>query len=99
MVKRIIKIKRKIMPILNRYGVRKAGIFGSVVRGETKKNSDIDILVEIKKDISLLDFIGMKQEIADILKLKVDLVEYTTIKPLLKDRILKEEVRILWNEI
>ncbi len=95
MVKRIIKIKRKIMPILNRYGVRKAGIFGSVVRGETKKNSDIDILVEIKKDISLLDFIGMKQEIADILKLKVDLVEYTTIKPLLKDRILKEEVRIL----
>lgn len=94
MVKSIIKIKRKIIPVLNRYGVKKAGIFGSFVRGEIKKNSDIDILVEIKKDISLLDFIGMKQEIEDILKLKVDLVEYSTIKPVLKDRILKEEVRL-----
>jgi hypothetical protein len=92
---RIEEIKRKIPPILKKYGVRRAGIFGSVVRGEAKEGSDIDILVEIESDISLLDFVGLKLEIEEALKQKVDLGEYKTIKPLLKERILSEEVAIL----
>jgi predicted nucleotidyltransferase len=48
--------------------------------------------VEIDKDISLLDFVGIKLEIEEKLGRKVDLVEYSTIKPLLKENILKEEV-------
>lgn len=91
----IRNIKRKILPILKHYGVKRAGIFGSFVRGEARKNSDIDILVEIKKDISLLDFIGLKLEIEEALNRKVDLVEYSTIKPLIKERILKEQLAIL----
>ncbi len=71
------------------------GLFGSYVRGEMKEDSDIDILVEIEKNISLLDFVGLKQEIEEALRKKVDLVEYGTIKPLLKERILSEQVRIL----
>jgi hypothetical protein len=81
-----------IIPILKKYGVRKAALFGSVVRGEQRKDSDIDILVDIQKDISLLEFIGLKQELEDALGHPVDLVEYGTIKPLLKDRILGEQV-------
>lgn len=50
MGKAIQSIKKKIIPILRRYGVKKAAIFGSFVRGEAKKKSDIDILVEIEKD-------------------------------------------------
>jgi predicted nucleotidyltransferase len=88
-------IKRKILPILERYGVKKAGLFGSVVRGDLSKDSDIDILVEIEKDISLLDFIGLKLEIEETLERKVDLVEYSAIKSLLRDIILKEQVAIL----
>lgn len=88
------EIKRKILPILKDYGVKKAGLFGSCVRGEMGLDSDIDILVEIEKDISLLDFVGLKLEIEDALGKKVDLVEYNTIKPLLKDRILNEQVVI-----
>lgn len=88
------EIKRKILPILQDYGVKKAGLFGSCVRGEMEEDSDIDILVEIEKDISLLDFVGLKLEIEDALGKKVDLVEYNTIKPLLRDRILNEEVVI-----
>ena len=88
-------VKRKILPILEQYGVKKAGLFGSVVRGELREDSDIDILVEIEKDISLLDFVDLKLEIEKKLGRKVDLVEYSTIKPLLKDVILREQVAIL----
>lgn len=92
-------VKNKILPILKRHGVKKAGLFGSVVREDFSKESDIDILVEIDKDISLLDFVGLKLEIEETLGKKVDLVEYSTIKPPLRDNILKEEVAILWKRI
>jgi predicted nucleotidyltransferase len=91
----IEEIKKKIIPILRRHGVKKAGIFGSVVRGEATQKSDIDILVEIERDISLLDFVRLQLEIEEVLGRKVDLGEYDTIKPLIKDRILKEQVNIL----
>jgi predicted nucleotidyltransferase len=91
----IEEIKRKILPVLQRYGVKRGGLFGSYVRGEMKEDSDIDILVEIEKDISLLDFVGLKLEIEETLGRKVDLVEYNTIKPLLREKILKEQVIIL----
>ena len=89
------EIKEKIRPIMKRYGVKKVALFGSLVRGEMREDSDIDILVEIERDISLLDFIGLKIEIEEALGRKVDLVEYCTIKPLLKDKILEEQVVIL----
>ena len=91
----IDEIKEKIIPILKQYGVTKAGIFGSVVRGEATEGSDIDILVEIKSDISLLDFVGLQLELEDALGKKVDLGEYCAIKPIIKDQILSEEVPIL----
>lgn len=89
------EIKKKILPILLRYGATRAGLFGSSVRGKTGEDSDIDILVEIEKDISLLDFVGIKLEIEETLGKQVDLVEDNTIKPLLRERILREQVVIL----
>jgi len=89
------EITEKIRPITKRYGVKKVALFGSLVRGEMREDSDIDILVEIESDISLLDFVGLKIEIEEALGRKVDLVECCTIKPLLKDKILKEQVVIL----
>lgn len=88
-------LKRKVLPILQQYGVKRVGLFGSCVRGEMREDSDIDILVEIEKDISLLDFVGLKLEIEEMLGRKVDLVEYNAIKPLLRERILKEQTVIL----
>ena len=89
------EIKEKIRPMMKEYDVKKVALFGSLVRGEMREDSDIDILVEIKSDISLLDFIGLKIEIEEALGRKVDLVEYCTIKPLLKDKILEEQLVIL----
>ena len=88
-------LKRKILSILQRYGVKRVGLFGSCVRGDMREDSDIDILVEIEKDLSLLDFVGLKLEIEEALGRKVDLVEYSTIKPSLREKILKEQVVIL----
>ena len=89
-------IKSKIRTILKKNKVVKAGIFGSYARGDQKKDSDIDILVEINDpNMSLLGFVGLKLDLEEAIGKKVDLVEYSTIKPLIKDRILKEEVKII----
>jgi len=89
------EIKRKSLPILKKYGVARAGVFGSVVRGEATADSDIDILVEIERRMSLLDFAGLKIELEEALGRKVDLGEYAAIKVMIKDDILSEEVAIL----
>ncbi|HLC91271.1 MAG TPA: nucleotidyltransferase family protein [Candidatus Nanoarchaeia archaeon] len=88
-------IKRKILPVLKKHGVLRAGIFGSYARGEQKKGSDIDILVKTRKTVSLFGFVGIKLEAEKILGKKVDLVEYSALKPRLRENILKDEVRIL----
>lgn len=88
------EIKQKIRPILQKYGIKKAGVFGSAARGEAQTN-DIDLLVKIDKKISLLDFVGIQQELEDELNMTVDLVEYDSLKPALKEDILKEEVSVL----
>lgn len=91
----IKEIADKILPILKRYGVSKAALFGSLVRGDVAEKSDLNILVEIEKDISLLDFVGLKLELEEILGRKVDLVEYCTLKPIIRERVLREQVPIL----
>lgn len=83
------------MPVLKKHGVVRAGLFGSIVRGETKRGSDIDILIEFKGRKSLLDLVGLKLDLEKKLGRKVDVVEYPAIHPLLKERVSKEEVRVL----
>ena len=93
--KEIENIKEKIMPILKKYRVTKAGIFGSFARGDNKKKSDIDILAEIDEKYSLLDIIGIKLSLEKAVKRKVDLVEYCLIRKEIRDNILNDEIRII----
>jgi len=87
-------IKKKIVPVLRKHGVIRAGIFGSVARGEADRKSDVDILVELPEGKSLLDLVVLEKEIERKLGRKVDLLTYKSIHPLLRERILGEEVRI-----
>lgn len=87
------ELKNKIKKVLKKKGIVRAGIFGSYVRGEQKKDSDIDILIEFND--SLLDLVGIEMELEKELKKKVDLLTYGGIHPLLKKRILNEEIRII----
>ena len=91
----IEEIKYKIIPILKRYDVRRAALFGSFVRGEQREDSDIDILVEFKDGKSLLDLAGLKIELEEALGRKVDILTYNSLHPLLRDKILQEQKVIL----
>ncbi|MBI4711994.1 MAG: nucleotidyltransferase family protein [Planctomycetes bacterium] len=92
----IREIKQKVIPVLKKYGVKRAGLFGSAANGKDTKDSDVDILVEITRDdINLLGFIHIKSELEEALNKKVDLVEYSTIKPIIRKRVLAEEVALL----
>ena len=92
---KIEKIKEKILPILKKYNVKRAGMFGSVARAEARKDSDIDILVELPDGATLFDLVGLKIELEERLKRKVDVLTYNSIYHLLKERILSEEIGIL----
>lgn len=87
-------LKLKMVPVLHKHHIKRAGIFGSVANGNSTLNSDIDVLVELGDGIGLLEFVGIKLELEGVLRRNVDLVEYKAIKPMLRNRILNEEVRI-----
>jgi len=90
----LVEIKSKIIRVLKKNNIKKAGIFGSYARGEQRKNSDIDILVEPPKGIGF-GFAGIEIELSNVLKRKVDLVSYNGISPYLRNKILSQEVRII----
>ncbi|MBI2445938.1 nucleotidyltransferase family protein [Candidatus Micrarchaeota archaeon] len=87
-------IKRKIASILQRHHVSRAGVFGSAARDEMRNDSDVDILVRFKKNIGLLEFIALKLQLEKALGCKVDLVEYDSLKPALREKVLAQEVRL-----
>ncbi|MCK4805208.1 MAG: nucleotidyltransferase family protein [Spirochaetes bacterium] len=83
---------RKNIPFLKeKYNVDKIGIFGSYIRGEESKESDIDILVDFENPIGW-EFIDLKEFLEEILNKKVDLVTVKALKPRLRENILKEVV-------
>ncbi|MDQ3099604.1 MAG: nucleotidyltransferase family protein [bacterium] len=88
-------LKSNIVPILKMANIKKAALFGSYVRGENTKNSDVDILIEYPPNTSLFDVAELKYLLEEKLKKPIDLVNYTSIKPQLKDFILTEQVPIL----
>lgn len=88
------ELKDIVIPVLKKHKVTKAGVFGSFAKNSATEKSDIDILVELTDPASLLDFIGIRQELEEVLKKPVDLVEYRAIKPIIRDSILNSEVRI-----
>ncbi len=92
--KKLQQITKVVVPILKKNGVLKASIFGSYARGEAKKRSDIDILIQPPKGTGL-EFVGIKLELEEKLGKKVDLLTYKSIHPYLKKYILADEIKIL----
>ncbi|MBI5213958.1 MAG: nucleotidyltransferase family protein [Nitrospirae bacterium] len=91
-IKKILNTHRD--ELRDKYKITEVGIFGSYVRGEQKKKSDIDILASFGEEISLLDLVGAELYLKKILKMKVDLIPKEDLRPELKDRILKETVPV-----
>jgi len=76
------------------FGVKKIGIFGSYVKNAQKKRSDLDILVDFSRTISLLKFVKLENYLKDLLKIKVDLVFAGSLRPELRETILNEVIFI-----
>ncbi|MGC9424044.1 nucleotidyltransferase family protein [Vibrio sp.] len=97
-MKKIDEIKKKLElhkeELKQRYNIKELGIFGSYVRGEERKDSDLDVLTEFEDGakIGLLEFISVENYLSDLLGVKVDLVEKSALKPRIGRHILNEVV-------
>ena len=77
-----------------RYKVKALGIFGSCVRGEQGKKSDVDLLVEFEEPIGLFEFMELEETLEDMLGTKIDLVSRKALKPHIGEQILLEVVYV-----
>jgi len=95
-MKKIEEIKKMLAKhkeeLRERFKVREIGIFGSYVRGEQKRGSDVDILVEFEEPVSLLGIVGLENYLSDLLGMKVDVIPKRDLRVELRERILKEAV-------
>ncbi len=93
--KKILEKLRGLDPkIKERYKIKEIGVFGSTIRGEQHRKSDIDVLVDFKETPDLLEFIALERRLQRFLGRKVDLVRKQAIRVELKDKILKETVSV-----
>jgi uncharacterized protein len=74
------------------YGVSSIGVFGSTATGDRKETSDIDVLVDFSKPISMLRFVALERRLSEILGKPVDLVTKNALKRAIKQDVLKETV-------
>lgn len=87
-------LKNQLPYLIQQYKVKSLGLFGSYVRGEGKKGSDLDILVEFDETPGLFTFIRLENELSNFLDVKVDLVMKKTLKPVIGKHILHEVVYV-----
>ncbi|MFP4687531.1 MAG: nucleotidyltransferase family protein [bacterium] len=85
------KIGQNRESLVEQFGVERIGVFGSVSRGETTEESDVDVLVEFKAEESTFDnYMGLKFYLEELLESDVDLVTAGSIKPRIKEKILEQ---------
>jgi hypothetical protein len=77
-----------------RFGVKSIAVFGSRARGDTHDTSDADILVEFDRPVGLFEFVDLKNYLQELLGCKVDLGTPASLKPRLRERVLKEAVYV-----
>ena len=88
------KNREKIINIAKSHGAKTVRVFGSCARGQEHPDSDIDLIVDLGPDRSLLDIIAIKQEIEDLLQRKVDVVTEAALSPYIREEILQEAVSL-----
>ena len=84
------EIGTKIEPVLRKYDVSFAGLFGSRARGDERPDSDVDLLVRFHRQKGLFELVGLERDLSETLNLKVDVVTEGALSPLLKSEILKD---------
>lgn len=89
----LLKAKREdILRTAAKYGASNVRVFGSVARGEADEKSDIDLLVDLEPNRSLLDLGGLLVDLQDLLGCDVDVVPEDSLRKRIRERVLKEAV-------
>ena len=89
----VLKEKRDdILRLAERRGARNVRVFGSVARGDSGADSDVDFLVELNQETTLLQHIALIRELGDLLGCKVDVVSERGLRRRIRDRVLREAV-------
>ena len=86
--------RAKILDLAAKHGASNVRVFGSAARGEATETSDLDLLVKMEQGRTLLDLIGLWQDLETLLGCKVDLISDGGISPHLRKRILEEAVSL-----
>jgi len=94
-MKDLEQYQQLILPVLKRYFIKRAAIFGSFAKGEEDTNSDIDLLIEPEKDFTIFKMLKLEDEISALIKRKVDLIEYSALKPSIRKEVLLSAITIL----
>ncbi len=87
-------LRKRKTELSERFHVASLTLFGSVARDEGGPDSDVDILVEFSQPVGLFHFIALKQHLEEILGCKVDLGTPRSLKPYLKDSVMREAIRV-----
>jgi predicted nucleotidyltransferase len=90
----LAKLRQNLPEIAQRFLVKSLSLFGSYVRGQQRKRSDLDILVEFSEPPSFFEFLALERYLSELLGVKVDLVMKDALKPTIGKHILAEAVSV-----
>lgn len=85
-------IKEAVLPFCSQYPIKWLGLFGSYARGEADEESDIDLVIEFERNISLMKVLGLKVRLEEVLRRTVDLVQFNQVDADIKEAIEKDKV-------
>jgi predicted nucleotidyltransferase len=86
--------RQDILRLTARHGARNVRVFGSLARGEARPGSDVDILIALDPERSLLDLVALKQDLEDLLGCKVDVVTEAAVSPYIRPQVLQDAVAL-----
>lgn len=92
MGRRLRRRRRAILDTASKRGARNVRVFGSAARGDDTDTSDVDLLVDLDKDVGLVALAGLRRELTALLGVDVDVVPADTLKPRIRDRVLNEAI-------
>ena len=84
-----------IVPVLKRYAIKQAAIFGSLAKGTMTNESDIDLLIEPNLGFTLFTMLQLEEEITSLTNHKTDIVEYKALKASIKNEVMQTAISIL----